>query len=47
MKSICHLGDASSSSIVSDPGDFQCVKVAAHELGHRYVRCSSCDVCVL
>ncbi|XP_041351089.1 metalloprotease mig-17-like [Gigantopelta aegis] len=34
VKSICHLADASSSSIVSDPGDFQCVKVAAHELGH-------------
>ncbi|ESP02310.1 hypothetical protein LOTGIDRAFT_238037 [Lottia gigantea] len=34
VDSICQTKEGSSSSIVVDMGDFQCVKVATHELGH-------------
>ncbi|KAK6181115.1 hypothetical protein SNE40_009045 [Patella caerulea] len=34
VDSICKTDEGSSSSIVADLGDFQCVKVATHELGH-------------
>lgn len=37
MASICDIQNGFSISIVADEGDFQCIKIAAHELGHRLV----------
>ncbi|XP_025104189.1 A disintegrin and metalloproteinase with thrombospondin motifs 3-like isoform X2 [Pomacea canaliculata] len=34
MASICDIQNGFSISIVADEGDFQCIKIAAHELGH-------------
>ena len=36
LNAICDIEHGNSVSIVSDRGDFQCVKVATHELAHRY-----------
>ncbi|XP_046554423.1 A disintegrin and metalloproteinase with thrombospondin motifs 16-like [Haliotis rubra] len=34
VSSVCNTRDGNSASMVADPGDFQVVKVAAHELAH-------------
>ncbi|KAK7505491.1 hypothetical protein BaRGS_00003236, partial [Batillaria attramentaria] len=34
LNAICDVANGNSVSIVADSGDFQCVKVAAHELAH-------------
>ena len=35
LNAVCGTDSGNAVSIVADRGDFQCVKVATHELAHR------------